>query len=73
MKDRTIRASKFLSLVLRHQPEKIGITLDLEGWVSVSELLRSAQADGFQLTLEELQAVVSQNDKQRFSLSCSTG
>jgi putative RNA 2'-phosphotransferase len=73
VKDRTIRASKFLSLVLRHQPEKIGITLDLEGWVSVSELLRSAQADGFQLTLEELQAVVSQNDKQHFSFSCSTG
>ena len=33
MKDRSIKISKFLSLVLRHQPETIGITLSAEGWV----------------------------------------
>ena len=69
MKERHLKVSKFLSLVLRHQPEKIGITLALEGWVSVSELLQAAQANSFHLTLEELQEVVSQNDKQRFSFS----
>lgn len=69
MKDRTTRTSKLLSLVLRHQPEKIGITLDREGWVSVSELLHALETHGFQLTLGELQEVVRANDKQRFSFS----
>ena len=69
MKDRTIKTSKFLSLVLRHQPEKIGISLDDEGWVSVQELLQAFAAYGFRLTLAELQEVVRTNDKQRFSFS----
>lgn len=69
MKDRTVRISKFLSLVLRHRPEEVGIKLDREGWVSVSELLRAFEASGFPLTHEELQEVVSKNDKQRFSFN----
>jgi putative RNA 2'-phosphotransferase len=69
MKDRIVRISKFLSLVLRHQPEKVGIRLDGEGWVSVSELLHALEAHGFPLTSEELHEVVRTNDKQRFSFS----
>jgi putative RNA 2'-phosphotransferase len=69
MPDGTIKISKFLSLVLRHQPELIGITLDSAGWVSVSELLRACQAHGQSLTLAKLHEVVASNDKQRFSLS----
>ncbi len=38
-KDRVKRLSKFLSLVLRHQPEKIGIELDENGWANVRELI----------------------------------
>ncbi|MCU0978617.1 MAG: RNA 2'-phosphotransferase [Pirellulaceae bacterium] len=33
-----ISASKFLSLVLRHQPETIGISLDDQGWVEIDEM-----------------------------------
>lgn len=69
MKDRNVRISKMLSLVLRHQPEKVGITLGDGGWVSVSELLRALSASGFHLTLGDLQEVVRINDKQRFSFS----
>ena len=69
MADRTVRISKFLSLVLRHQPEKIGIALDSHGWVPVSELLKACQEHGLPLTMEELRAVVKTNDKKRFSLS----
>jgi putative RNA 2'-phosphotransferase len=58
-----------LSLVLRHEPELIGITLDSAGWVSVSELLGACQAHGQSLTFEELREVVVGNDKQRFSFS----
>lgn len=42
-----IRASKFLSLVLRHQPEKIGLELDTAGWVGVDTLLAACQRHGF--------------------------
>ena len=66
---RFIRVSKFLSLVLRHRPERIGITLDAEGWVPVCELLRALRADGLPLTTDELHEVVRQSDKQRFALS----
>ena len=69
MKDRHVRVSKFLSLVLRHQPEKVGVTLDREGWVPVSTLLEALGAHGLRLTLDELREVVRSNDKQRFSFS----
>lgn len=69
MRERLIKTSKFLSRVLRHEPELIGITLDPAGWVSVSELLRACRAQGRALTLEELNEVVLSNDKQRFSFS----
>ena len=68
-KDETVKTSKFLSLVLRHAPGLIGISLDPAGWVSVGELLRACGAHGRGLSLEELRAVVEGNDKRRFSFS----
>lgn len=69
MKDRDIRVSKFLSLVLRHRPVEAGVTLDREGWAPVAELLRAFERRGLGLTLEELREIVRANDKQRFTLS----
>jgi putative RNA 2'-phosphotransferase len=69
MSGKSVKTSKFLSLVLRHRPELIGITLDSAGWVRVSELLRACSAHGLTLTLAQLQGVVARNDKQRFSFS----
>jgi putative RNA 2'-phosphotransferase len=69
MPDGLIKTSKFLSLVLRHQPELIGLTLDSAGWVPVSDLLRGCQTHGHPLTLTELREVVASSDKQRFSFS----
>ena len=37
--DALLRASHFLSLVLRHKPEAAGITLDSHGWAEVDALL----------------------------------
>jgi putative RNA 2'-phosphotransferase len=68
-KDKVTKSSKFLSLVLRHEPGFIGITLDSTGWVPVSELLRACHAHGQPLTLEGLHEVVARNDKQRFAFS----
>lgn len=69
MQNRAIKISKFLSLVLRHQPEKIGITLDNAGWVLVAELLKACNAAGFSITQQELENVVRTSDKQRFAFS----
>lgn len=65
---RTVKVSKYLSKHLRHQPERIGITLDPQGWISVTTLLAAAEAHGFPINREELEHVVTTNDKQRFAL-----
>ena len=64
-----ISTSKFLSLVLRHQPETIGISLDDEGWVEIDVLLAAANRSGRKLTRPLLERVVRENDKQRFAIS----
>lgn len=61
--------SKFLSLVLRHQPEKIGLSLDENGWADVAELLRLSKNANVKFSLEDLINVVRENDKQRFVFS----
>lgn len=68
MNQRLIRASKFLSHVLRHRPEAIGVTLDEGGWVDVDELLEACRRAGKRLTQKELLEVVALNDKQRFTM-----
>jgi len=67
--EQTKKTSKFLSLVLRHQPERIGIELDEAGWVPVDELLTALAAHNRPLTREALQFVVENNDKRRFAFS----
>jgi putative RNA 2'-phosphotransferase len=63
------RISKFLSLVLRHEPAKAGITLDSAGWVDVATLLQGCAQAGVHFTRVELEAVVAENDKQRFAFN----
>lgn len=62
-----VKTSKFLSLVLRHEPDKLGLKLDPAGWVAVEDLLAACHTHGIALSRELLTAVVAQNDKQRFS------
>jgi putative RNA 2'-phosphotransferase len=64
-----VEISKFLSLVLRHKPETIGLSIDQGGWAQVAELLSAAKRAGISLNKEVLRQVVAQNDKQRFSFS----
>lgn len=63
------KTSKFLSLVLRHEPEAIGLTLDANGWADLDELVRLANADGKPVTRELIEQVVRDSDKQRFAIS----
>ena len=62
-----VRLSKFLSLVLRHEPEKIGIRLDEAGWGDVGELLAACGRHGVALTRARLEQIVVGSDKQRFA------
>lgn len=61
------RISKFLSFVLRHQPEFIGLELDSNGWADVNELLNKMNSNGFQVTNEMLDHIVATNNKKRFA------
>lgn len=62
-----VRVSKFLSKHLRHQPERIGLTLEPGGWVAVAALLAACAAHGMAITRAELGEVVARNNKQRFA------
>jgi len=67
MNQERTRLSRFLSLVLRHRPEVIGLQLDPNGWVSVRELIDAVAKAGHQIDPDILDKVVEQNDKQRFA------
>ena len=69
MSDQHKKTSKFLSLVLRHDPQAAGVTLDENGWVPVAELLDGCRRRGFGLTPESLAEIVRSSGKQRFALS----
>ncbi len=61
--------SKFLSLVLRHRPEIIGLELDAGGWAEISELLDKCRAHGQPLSRETLEEIVATSPKRRFAIS----
>ncbi|MEU9118692.1 RNA 2'-phosphotransferase [Streptomyces sp. NPDC048506] len=65
---RSVRISKYLAKHLRHSPERIGLSLDAQGWVPVEELLAAAARHGFRFSRAELAAVVADNDKQRYAI-----
>jgi putative RNA 2'-phosphotransferase len=62
-----VQLSKFLSLVLRHAPERIQLQLDAAGWADVGALLAACQAHQVPLTRERLEHIVTASDKQRFA------
>ena len=64
-----VRTSKFLSLVLRHQPDAAGITVDVHGWADVDALLRGMNAAGQHCDAEMLAEIVASDEKQRYSFN----
>jgi putative RNA 2'-phosphotransferase len=66
---RNKRISKYLARHLRHDPGRIGITLDPQGWVGVDELMAAAARDGFRFSRAELEHVVATNDKRRNAIN----
>ena len=60
--------SKYISLILRHKPETIGITLDEHGWANVDELI-SGIAKTHEMNMNILEEIVSTDEKQRYSFN----
>jgi putative RNA 2'-phosphotransferase len=63
------RISKFLSFVLRHKPDHIGIALDENGWTDVKVLIERVNENGIPLTFELLKYIVETNSKKRFAFN----
>ena len=66
-----VRTSKFMSLVLRHKPEEIGLMLDEQGWANIDELIEKAARHGMTLTRELIARIVETSDKQRFTIDAT--
>lgn len=69
MTDTLIQTSKFLSLILRHAPEKIGLALDANGWADIGQLLAQSARHGRRLSREQLEDVVARDSKTRYAIS----
>lgn len=68
--DSLTRLSKYLSLVLRHHPEKIHLSIDEHGWADAQELIDNTLAAGrFDLSRDVLEEIVRTDSKQRYSWS----
>ncbi|MFP1778133.1 RNA 2'-phosphotransferase [Lonsdalea quercina] len=61
--------SKFLSYVLRHKPEAIGLSLDNEGWAIISDLILCSVKEGYTLDDNLLHDIIDSSDKKRFTIS----
>jgi putative RNA 2'-phosphotransferase len=69
MNKRLTKISKYLSFILRHDPDAIGMKLDPEGWLNVDQLVKNANAAGKSIKLAQVHEVVASNEEKRFSLS----
>lgn len=61
--------SKFLSLLLRHDPSRLNLTMDSKGWVNVQELIDNSKGNKTEFTLEIIEAIVASDTKQRYAFS----
>ena len=64
-----VKLSKFISLVLRHKPENIGLILSKDGWANVYELIEKIKSIGKNISKDILERIVLYNDKNRFKFN----
>jgi putative RNA 2'-phosphotransferase len=63
------KASKFMSLILRHDPAAAGIALDANGWAVIDEMLAGMAGKGLPVTRAILDEIVAEDSKQRYAIS----
>ena len=64
-----VRLGRFLSRVLRHEPEAAGIQVDRHGWADVKKLLAGVRNTGRSIDMDTLERIVRENNKQRYSFN----
>lgn len=69
MNRRLTKVSKYLSFVLRHHPEAIGLKLNPDRWANVDELIAKANTSGKSITLAQVRDVVALDEQKMFVLS----
>lgn len=69
MSKKNDRLSVFLSLVLRHKPEVIGLALDNQGYLKLDDLIDGINKSGREVELQTILDIVNSDDKKRYSLS----
>jgi putative RNA 2'-phosphotransferase len=69
MNKRLTRISKYLTFILRHEPQSIGLQTDADGWLNIEELVSSAQASGKSITIEQVREVLALSEETRFEVS----
>ena len=69
MDKRLVKYSKFLSLILRHKPDTIGLVLDSGGWGDIDEIISKSKSIGFIISKKDICDIVENNNKKRFSIS----
>lgn len=63
------KKSQFISFILRHKPEAIGLDLDKHGWASLEDFIEKAKSADMIYTTEEIMDIVNNNEKKRFAIS----
>jgi 2'-phosphotransferase len=67
-KQQLIRASKYLSFLLRHGAIENNLKISPDGFIKVQEILNLKQSSSYRLNLELIRQIVDTNDKKRFEL-----
>ena len=61
--------SKFLSYLLRHEPDSLRLAMDAHGWVSIDQIIENSAASAAPITRAQIQEIVRSSAKQRFAIS----
>lgn len=68
-REQEMKYSKFMSLVLRHKPQEIGLSLDEYGYINTSDLIKGMNKKGYKVTITDIEEIVIHDDKQRYSFN----
>jgi len=69
MNKRLTKISKYLTFILRHEPQSIGLTPDENGYLKIDELVHRANESGKSITGEQVRQVLEQQEQPLFAVS----
>lgn len=67
-----VKISRFIAYILRHHPEKVGLSIDEHGWADVNELVSKIQNRYPEFSIEHLEEIVREDNKQRYAFKVRT-